>query len=487
VTFTTPEFLSFFLVFFSAWWALRGTARKLWLLGFSYLFYGSWSLRFLALLVLSTCVDFLVGLKLGQTTDPKKRKLVLGASLCFNLGILGFFKYFNFFVDSAHALLAHVGVELPLHVLHIVLPIGISFYTFQALSYTIDVYRGVLAPTRSLLDFATFVAAFPQLVAGPIERARRMLPQVAKLGTDATRADYSGFLLIALGAFKKAVIADNVALYANQAYGDVANAYSLSLWLGTYAFAIQIYCDFSGYSDIAIGLGRLIGLDIQQNFRAPYAARGPRDFLTRWHISLSTWLRDYLYIPLGGNRGTQFATMRNLMITMLLGGLWHGAAWNYVLWGFYHGALLIIGRAGPLQALGARIDALQGRPGKLVRTLQCLAFFHVTCLGWALFRASSLADCATLVRKLLGVGAFDLGAWLPHVKASGEAAYLAITLGLGACVVLAQMLSPIGPSEFVEKLRKWPVPMRFGFAVTLLYAAAIFSPEAAPPFIYFQF
>jgi D-alanyl-lipoteichoic acid acyltransferase DltB (MBOAT superfamily) len=479
--------LVFFLLFFSAWWALRGTARKLWLLGFSYAFYGSWSLRFLALLVLSTCVDYLVGRKLGETTEPKARKRVLGASLLFNLGILGFFKYFNFFVESAHALLGRVGIDVPLHTLQIVLPVGISFYTFQALSYTIDVYRGVLAPTRSLLDFATFVAAFPQLVAGPIERARRILPQVAKLGTQAMRADYSGFLLIALGAFKKAVIADNIAPYANQAYGDVAHAYPLSLWLGTYAFAIQIYCDFSGYSDIAIGLGRLLGLDIQQNFRAPYAARGPRDFWTRWHISLSTWLRDYLYIPLGGNRGSELATKRNLMITMLLGGLWHGAAWNYVLWGFYHGALLIAGRASFMQALGARIDALSGLRGKLARALQCIGFFHVTCLGWALFRATSLADCATLARTLLAVGAFEPGAWLRHVHASGEGVYLAITLGLGACVVLVQMISPIGPSEFVEKLREWPAPIRFGFATTLLYAAAIFSPEAAPPFIYFQF
>jgi alginate O-acetyltransferase complex protein AlgI len=487
VIFTTPEFYAFFAVFFGVWWALRGTARKVWLLAASYYFYGAWSVQFLGLLIASTVVDYWAARKLGEITEPHRRKQILGASLVFNLGVLGFFKYYDFFVESAHTLLLGLGMDVPLRALHVVLPVGISFYTFQSLSYTIDVYRGTLAPTRSLLDYASFVAAFPQLVAGPIERASHLLPQIAKIGTGVLRADHTGWFLIGLGAFKKAVVADNVAPYADIAYTHVDQSYPIALWVGTYAFAIQIYCDFSGYSDIAIGLGRLLGLDIMQNFRAPYAARGPSDFWRRWHISLSQWLRDYLYIPLGGNRGGSWFTARNLMITMLLGGLWHGAAWNFVLWGAYHGLLLMLARIPRLHGLGARIDALPGPGGRAVRVLQAVFFFHCICLGWALFRAGSLAECVTLFTKLLDPTGFQLAPWISAVRASREGAYLIIAGLLASGVVLAHLVLPIGGSELAEKTRHWPLALRCSVVATLLYAAAVFAPEHAAPFVYFQF
>jgi alginate O-acetyltransferase complex protein AlgI len=487
VIFTSAEFVLFFVAFFAVWACLRGQARKVWLLLGSYVFYGSWSLKFLSILLVSTLVDFQIGRVLGRTDDPRRRKLVLLCSLGLNLGLLGFFKYCNFFLESARALLVAAGLSVSDWTLSIVLPVGISFYTFQALSYTIEVYRRNLAPAEALLDYAAYVAAFPQLVAGPIERATHLLPQIQQLGSGARRADPSGWLLIALGAFKKAVIADNVAPYVDIAYADVQGSPPLALWFGTYAFAIQIYCDFSGYSDIAIGLGRLMGLDLMQNFRAPYAAVGPSDFWQRWHISLSTWLRDYLYIPLGGNRGTPAFVARNLFLTMLIGGLWHGAAWNFVLWGAYHGALLIVARLWPFARLGAALAALRGVAGIAARTLQRIAFFHLVCLGWAYFRAQSLADCTTLTRKLAGLDGLAWSEWMVRVERSGEAPYLGMVALLIALVVLAHQLLPFGASDLAGKLRRTPWALRVVFVVSLLYATAILSPEEAPPFIYFQF
>jgi alginate O-acetyltransferase complex protein AlgI len=417
--FTTPEFVLFFLLFFGVYGALGGRGRKWTLLLGSYAFYGSWDARFLLLILGSTALDFYLGRRLHAATEPRLRKRLLAASLTGNLGALAFFKYWDFFATSAADGLQRVGLEVSAPVLDIILPVGISFYTFQTLSYTIDIYRRQLEPTERLLDFALYVAFFPQLVAGPIERARHLLPQIVELGTRARRADLSGLALIALGAFKKVVIADNLAPLVEATYADPSLTHGPALWLGTYAFAVQIYCDFSGYSDIAIGLGRLLGLDIMTNFRSPYAAAGPSELWRRWHISLSTWLRDYLYIPLGGNRGGEWHLRRNLLITMLLGGLWHGASWNFVLWGAYHGALLVLFRPSWLRSLGARLHANRWArwPATVVRRL---VFFHLVCLGWALFRAESLADCAVLMERMLDFGALDLSHWLDQVALSGE-------------------------------------------------------------------
>ncbi|MFN3198777.1 MAG: MBOAT family O-acyltransferase [Bradymonadia bacterium] len=487
--FTTPEFVLFFLLFFWIYAALpkgadHGRGRKLWLLGGSYFFYGSWDPWCLLLILASTVLDFSVGRRLGETTDAVQRKRLVTVSLVGNLGILAFFKYFNFFADSLHQLLGAVGLDVSLPVLEVVLPVGISFYTFQTLSYTIDIYRGRLTPTERPLDFALFVAFFPQLVAGPIERASHLLPQIERLHT--LKVDPSGWGFIAIGVFKKAIIADHIGAIVELTYADPANTHPMALWLGTYAFAIQIYCDFSGYSDIAVGLSRLLGLDLVQNFAAPYAAAGPSEFWRRWHISLSSWLRDYLYIPLGGNRGPQWFVYRNLMLTMLLGGLWHGAAWNFVLWGAWHGLLLAVFRPAFWDRLRA---ALSPNPvmAFVVTLLRRLVFFHLVCLGWALFRAQSLAECVTIWGKLLDPTQWAWSQWMGFVAQSGEGRWLAFSAGAMLLLVLAQNVRREGTDVWVARLWRGPAAVRFVFIITLLYTTALLAPEAPPPFIYFQF
>ena len=482
--FTTPQFAVFFVLFFLVYGALPERARKGWLLGASYFFYGSWNAKFLLLIAGSTLLDFYIGRALTQTDDAHRRRRLVTLSVAANLGALGFFKYCNFFVESAVTGLAALGLEVSAPTLQIVLPVGISFYTFQTMSYTIDIYRERLEPTHSLLDFALFVAFFPQLVAGPIERASHLLPQIVEITK--RRADLSGFGLIALGIFKKAVIADNIATIVDATYADPSNTYAAALWFGTYAFAIQIYCDFSGYSDIAIGIGRLLGLEIVENFRAPYAAAGPSELWRRWHISLSSWLRDYLYIPLGGNHGGWWYMRRNLMLTMLLGGLWHGASWNFVLWGAFHGLLLVVFRPGIFAAAAERLDArwFTRVPTLVVRRF---VFFHLVCIGWALFRARSLADCGVLLRKLLDPTEWQLGAWMKAVSASGEGTYLAYVAAVMAGLVIVQNVWPVGTKRVVEVLWRSPPPVRFAVVVALLYSALLLAPEKPPPFIYFQF
>lgn len=456
--------------------------KKLFLLGASYFFYGYWDWRFLSLILLSTIVDWVVGTRLHRAEDTSYRKKLLSVSVICNLGILGFFKYNNFFIDNLRVVLS--PIDMNLDNLDIILPVGISFYTFQTMSYTIDIYRRKMEPTDSLLDFGLYVAFFPQLVAGPIERASHLLPQLVKLGSQ--RADMRGWGLIALGVFKKAVIADNMATLVDLSYADPQASFAPALWLGTYAFAIQIYCDFSGYSDIAVGIGRLMGLDIIQNFKAPYAAGGPSDFWRRWHISLSTWLRDYLYIPLGGNRGAWFYVRRNLLLTMLLGGLWHGAAWNYILWGAWHGLLLIALRPQFFKGLLERVEAR--RWSQLLSTiLRRLIFFHLVMISWALFRARSLEDAWRVIYKLVSPWTWELSTWMEAVRASGEGRYLAWMAGVMAALVLIQNLWPVGSNRVVEVAWRLPVPIRLILVLGLLYAAALFSPERPPPFIYFQF
>jgi D-alanyl-lipoteichoic acid acyltransferase DltB (MBOAT superfamily) len=489
VTFTTPAFLLYFVVFLSVYAWTPPRSRKGVLLFASYVFYGAWSLWFLLLLIGTTLFDWQVGRLLGRTDDAGRRKRLIAASVVANLSVLGFFKYVNFFVDSASGLLALAGVQTDPQVLQIVLPIGISFYTFQSMSYTIDVYRRDLPPARTLVDFALYVTFFPQLVAGPIERATHLIPQCERVGTEADPVRATGLTnrwdawgLIALGAFKKVVIADNLAPLVELTYADPENTLGPAMWLGTYAFAAQIYCDFSGYSDIAVGIGRLLGFDLMQNFRAPYAADGPSDFWRRWHISLSSWLRDYLYIPLGGNRSGEARARLNLVLTMLLGGLWHGAAWNYVLWGAYHGLLLVVFRPAFLRAFAERLPA-QGA----VRVLRRLAFFHLTCLGWALFRAESLSDCGAIFARLLFLEGWSGGAFFDAVRASGEGPKLALLTALIVGLVVVHNLRREDPSSAVRVVAHWPLAVRVLCVLLMLAACVAFAPEKPPPFIYFQF
>ena len=317
-------------------------ARKLFLLVASYYFYAYWDWRFLSLIFASTLIDYCVGQCLKRTTAQARRKFLLLVSLVCNLGLLGFFKYFNFFVESMQAMLAPLGWHVGS--LNILLPVGISFYTFQSLSYTIDVYRGKIKCCDDFLDFALFVSFFPQLVAGPIVRASVFLKQLETPRYLTWRRTAEGFRQFTIGLFKKAFIADRIAVFVDGVFGNAGVFDGPTTWLAVMCYAIQIYCDFSGYSDMAIGAARMLGYDIPVNFKYPYIARSVTDFWRRWHISLSTWLRDYLYIPLGGNRKGPRRTCINIMITMVLGGLWHGAAWTFVFWGAMHGVALVVTR-----------------------------------------------------------------------------------------------------------------------------------------------
>ncbi len=398
--FNSFVFLMFAVVVFALHAALPRRFRNTFLLLSSYVFYGSWDARFLSLLLFSTLVDFAVGKRLGETQNTSLRKRLLGISLVCNLGVLAFFKYFNFFLSSAEELLRAVGLDSALPHLSIILPVGISFYTFQTLSYTIDVYRRQLKPTDSLIDFALYISFFPQLVAGPIERATHLLPQLQFERRVSREQLRSGSWLIFWGLFKKMVIADNLALYVDQVYSNPSGATGFQTILATYAFAYQIYCDFSGYTDIARGLAKLLGIELMLNFNRPYLATSPSDFWRRWHISLSTWLRDYLYIPLGGNRFGFLLTYRNLLITMILGGLWHGANSTFILWGLFHGVILCVYRVANADAWGDKSRAIQ--------FLKLVVMFHLTCFGWMLFRANSLAELWQLVRNIFGnIGFFE--------------------------------------------------------------------------------
>lgn len=465
-------FAGFFVVVYAAYLSLSRFRRgqNLLLLVASYCFYGWWDWRFLGLLALSTVIDFTIGQLLAKAGGSKKRKALLLVSVCSNLGILGFFKYFNFFSDSAAALLEGLGFSVNTFTLMVVLPIGISFYTFQTLSYTIDVYRGRMEPVRSPLDFALYVAFFPQLVAGPIERATHFLPQIARARSVTPDQFDAGLYLILWGLFKKVVIADNLALMVDGVFSNGGEAGGLAVMGATLAFAFQIYGDFSGYSDIARGLCKLMGFDLMVNFRLPYFAISPSDFWRRWHISLSSWLRDYLYIPLGGNRCTPIRVCINLMITMLLGGLWHGASWTFVLWGLFHGVILVAYR---LLAPGLDYMPLWGTWRRAVRTLSLMALmFGLTLIGWLLFRAESMENLGSMLQAMI------------DKPMSG--AYLFHDLPFYILPVLIMMVLQYRAHDLLVVTR-WASPWRFGAYLVIFYGIVLFAQRESSEFIYFQF
>ena len=345
----------------------------------SYYFYAAWDWRFLSLIVISTIVDYICGQGIVNAKGTGVRRAYLITSLTFNLGFLGFFKYYDFFAENLNDLLIAIGFMPSNLWLNIVLPVGISFYTFQTMSYTIDIYRGNLKPTRNLLNFALFVSFFPQLVAGPIERAKHFLPQIERPRKLNAEQLSQGSWLIFWGLFKKIAVADNLAPIVDSIYANSANATVAEVYVGTLAFAFQIYCDFSGYSDVARGLAKLMGFDLMLNFNQPYFALNPSDFWRRWHISLSTWLRDYLYIPLGGNRRGTTRTYINLAIVMFLGGLWHGASWNFVWWGIFHGCILMLYHGAREEDDQALLSGIGFR--------KWFVMFQLTLFGWLLFRS----------------------------------------------------------------------------------------------------
>lgn len=471
--FTSPVFILFFVVvlLFSRT-RLPWGGRKFVLLVASYLFYAAWNPPFVLLLWLSTAVDFFLASRMPRTQSATKRKMLLVASLCVNLGVLGAFKYANFLADSFVAITGLAGWEVSSPAWSIVLPLGISFYTFQTLSYTIDVFRGKLQPTRNLLDFALYVTFFPQLVAGPIVRASEFLWQLDEPRRATPKQAYWGVLLFVLGLFKKAFLADSVfAPVATRVFDSAAIPTAIQAWTGMYAFAGQIYCDFSGYTDMAIGCALILGFRLPDNFRAPYAAVGFSDFWRRWHISLSSWLRDYLYIPLGGNRKGRIRTRVNLMITMLLGGLWHGAAWTFVAWGGLHGLYL---GAERLARDRLNLKWFQTRTGQV---LLMLVTFHMVCFAWILFRAQSFERALQMFGALSGIAA-------GHGPTAFSRWSAALALG---CVGLL-----VGTQWVFRNKRLEELSARAGWFVTALTAAVMLflsltAGAKGAEFIYFRF
>jgi len=467
--FNSLSFLLFFVMVYGLYVILPHKWQNRLLLVASYFFYGCWDWRFLSLIVLSTVVDYWTGLGIHGSEDKSRRKLYLWISMATNLGLLGFFKYFNFFIGSANVVLEGLGLHASAWHLNIVLPVGISFYTFQTMSYTIDIYREHLKPTKKFLDFALFVAFFPQLVAGPIERAIHLLPQVLNTRHVTWERIRSGLWLVFWGLFKKCVIADNLALIADEVYGGSVEMSGLASLLGTYAFAMQIYCDFSGYSNIARGISKMMGFDLMVNFRNPYFAIDPSDFWRRWHISLSSWLRDYLYIPLGGSKKGTGRTHVNLFLTMLLGGLWHGAAWTFVAWGAFQGGLLIAYR----MVFGKHRSHREFSWWK--RIVLMTIMFQFACIGWVFFRAQSLPQAFAVLGSLGG-------GWHWDAQCIG---WTVVMLVLCAPLFFVQVLQEVTRElEAPLHLSFFPRTILFGICLLMLW---MFGNTGGSAFIYFQF
>jgi alginate O-acetyltransferase complex protein AlgI len=395
--FNSLDFFIFLAVVLPLYFVLPLRGRQVLLVCASFYFYMYWSVKYSLILVFFIFLDFSAGYYIGHASSRLKKKIGLITSLSCNLGVLAIFKYYGFFTEN----LQHLGILRSAPSLGLLLPLGISFHTFQTMSYTIDVYRGVIEPETDLLRFAMFVSFFPQLVAGPIERARELLPQIRLKHHLVWENVVMGGQQALNGFVKKVVLADNLAPWVNQVYGAPGNFSGASNLIATYMFAWQIFFDFSGYSDIAIGVARIMGFDFTQNFNAPYISTSIQEFWRRWHISLSSWLRDYLYISLGGNRRGEIRTYINLLLTMLLGGLWHGASWNFVIWGGLHGGWLaverLLGRAGKSAVSGWR----SAWGATIVKALKCAAVFQGVCLTWIFFRARTLQDALTVIRRIV--------------------------------------------------------------------------------------
>ena len=464
--FNTVEFFVFLLVVLLAFYfSPRSWGRPILLIA-SYYFYMCWNPVFILLVIILTVIDFVAGI-LIETVRPSRRKLALIMSLAANLGFLGFFKYYNLLASTVAVLLGKPGNSF---FLSIVLPVGISFHTFQSMSYVVDVYRGLQKAVRNPIDYALFIAFWPQLVAGPIVRAREFFRDLFDWHSPSSEDVHQGAFLVLLGLTKKMAFADPFAKVSDAYFGNVtANPGLLTAWSGTLAFAMQIYFDFSGYTDIAIGCARLLGFHFPLNFARPYLAGSIQDFWHRWHISLSRWLRDYLYIPLGGSRHGRVKTYKNLMLTMLLGGLWHGASWNFVIWGGYHGLLLSLGRVA--KELRGKAES---RPNAWLRPPKMIVTFILVCFGWVFFRAPGFHDSVFVLQQMFGS---VNGAWLLGYRHLWMIAVSLVVAVLEEKWEILERLTTSAP--------RWVL---IPAIVILLVWLEIFSvTDVKIPFIYFQF
>ena len=459
----------------AVYYVLSTRAQNAWLLVASYVFYGWWDWRFLGLILLSTVVDYFIGQRIAAADEESTKKRLLAVSITTNLGILGVFKYYGFFVQSFVGVLEAMGVQAHVTTLQIVLPVGISFYTFQTMSYSFDIYRGRIQPTRNFLNFALFVAYFPQLVAGPIERAHHLLPKLEAVRRIKWLDIAVGFELIVIGLFKKVAVADTLGPIVDARFADPSLSSGADLLITTYLFAFQIYGDFSGYSDIARGVSRFFGVDLMRNFNQPYLSQSITEFWRRWHISLSTWLRDYLYIPLGGNREGSFRTYQNLMTTMLLGGLWHGANWTFVVWGGLHGLYLAVHK---VLLRGHRPDIDNTPRLGVAPLIRIIVTFNLVCLTWIFFRA---ADLATALEILGRIVFWEGGSSQLESIKIGER----IIVLVGTMVMLDWLQARRGDHAIM--LRWHWIPRSIGYAALLLLTLTLGNLTDEVPFIYFQF
>ena len=480
--FNSLDFALFFPSVFVLYWLFSKhvTARNIFLLLASYFFYACWDWRFLILIVLSSAVDFTVGLTIGKSSNKRKQKLLLLLSIITNLGLLFYFKYTNFFIESFSAAFSFFGNPIETSTLNIILPVGISFYTFQTLSYTIDVYRNKIKPTKNILAFFTFVSFFPQLVAGPIERATHLLPQFYKTHQFNYDRVKSGLLLMGFGLFKKMVIADRLAVLVNQVYNNPLDHSGYEVVLATVFFAFQIYCDFSGYSDIAIGISRALGFDLRENFNRPYISKTVTEFWRRWHISLSTWFRDYVYIPLGGSKKGKNRTYINLMIVFLVSGLWHGASMTFVIWGLVHG-LVIVAEKKFFKKPKAYKQSIVNN------TLKCFGVFVFVCFAWMFFRANSLSDAMVLIKNLFDNNYILIFTDEIYKLGLERSEFLYATISIILLLIFEQFRVK---SKIVELLNSAPIVFRWGIYLLIVFTIIIFGvygDQNTSEFIYFQF
>lgn len=484
--FNSLPFVIFLPVVFLLYWSLQKAPlrfQNLFIIMASYFFYGWWDWRFLSLIIVSSATDYFAGLLIHSSRTDGRRKGILLASLAVNLGILAFFKYFNFFAASFADLLGNLGIPSDIHTLRIVLPIGISFYTFQTMSYTIDVYRRRMKPTRDAVSFFAFVSFFPQLVAGPIERAANLLPQFLKRRSFDYGLAVEGARQILWGLFKKIAVADAVASSVGYVYRNFDSMGGLSLWIGTFLFGIQIYCDFSGYSDIAIGTAKLLGFKLMRNFAMPYFSRDIPEFWSRWHISLSTWFRDYVFIPLCGGSHAKPSNRRRMaavIATFCLSGLWHGAGWHFILWGLLHGVLYLMGSL----ARSWRLRRAMPEKGRMRGMLAVTGTFVLVTFAWVFFRSPDISVALTVAGKMLNPLTFVLTS-LGHLHYH----YPLGLLPLAAVVLLADRLTrgfdcPLGAISKRPKALRW---LTYSLVIwMILYHLP--PPDVDPQqFIYFQF
>lgn len=480
--FNSIDFAVFLPIVFILYWFVTNRNLKLQnflIVAASYLFYGWWDWRFLFLVLFSTVVDFLVGVGLSKQENKTKRKIILGTSICVNIGFLGFFKYYNFFLDNFVNAFSFFGKEINADSLNIILPVGISFYTFQTMSYGIDVYRRKLVPTKDFIAFSAFVTFFPQLVAGPIERATNLLPQFyTKRVFDYSKA-VDGMRQILWGLFKKMVIADNCATFANQIFNNSSEYSGSTLVLGALFFAFQIYCDFSGYSDIAIGTARLFGFSLMRNFNFPYFSRDMAEFWRRWHISLSTWFRDYLYIPLGGSHGGLWMNIRNTLIIFIVSGFWHGANWTFIVWGALNGIyflpLLLTKNNRKNLDIVARGKSL---PDLKELSLMLLTF-SLTVFAWIFFRANNMEHAVSYISEIFSASLFTIPVFDGRVRAL-------TTIILTVIFIIVEWNGREEQYAISKLGLNWMKPARYAFYYALIIAIFWLGGDEQQ-FIYFQF